>query len=108
MTLLIFTSKTTGETAPYEFNFNDKLQFGETISGASVSATVFSGIDATPAALILGTPTIVGGVVTQNIQGGVPGVIYLLSCVVAASNAHNYTKEGRLAVISPGGRYVAL
>lgn len=109
MTLIVFPSKTTVETKAYPFDFNGKLEFGEGISGATIAVTVFSGIDPNPSIMVTeDAPTITGGIVTQNIQGGLPGVIYSLSCVAVGTQAHNYSKEGRLAVITPGGRYTAL
>lgn len=104
MTLLIFPSKTAAEIIPYVFNFSDKLQFGETVTGSAVTCTVFSGTDVNPTAMI-GTITNSGTSVSVNITGGIAGNLYILVCVVTASNSHNYSKEGRLAVIAPGGNY---
>ena len=105
MTLLVFPSKDTGETIPLVFNFSDKLQFGESITGSSVAVSVFSGTDNNPSALLSGTPINTSTQVTQNITGGVAGVIYTIVCIVTGSGSHNYAKEGRLAVITAGGRY---
>ena len=104
MTLLQLPSKTTAETIPIIFNFSDKLQFGETVTGSAISVSVFSGTDTSPT-LMVGTITNASTQVTVNITGGVAGNLYLIVCVVTASGTHNYSKEGRLAVIAPGGNY---
>lgn len=104
MTLLQYPSKTAAETIPLVINFSDKLQFGETITGSAVSCSVFSGTDPSPATMV-GTITNASTQVTVNISGGVAGNLYLIVCVVTASGSHNYSKEGRLAVITPGGNY---
>jgi hypothetical protein len=54
---------------------------------------------------MLGTVTNASTSVTVNITGGIAGNIYLIVCVVTASGTHNYSKEGRLAVVAPGGNY---
>jgi hypothetical protein len=107
MTTVLFGTKALGETNPYVFNFSDRLQFGETVTGAAVSLVPASGIDPDPSAMLVGSPTFTATTVTQNITGGVVGVIYSIACTVTASNAHNYVKQGSLAVIADTGNYVA-
>ena len=104
MTLLKLPSKTSAETLPITFNFSDKLQFGETVTGSAVACSVFSGTDPSPTSMV-GTITNTSTTVTVTITGGVTGNLYLLVCVATASGSHNYSKEGRLAVIAPGGNY---
>jgi hypothetical protein len=105
VTLVVFPSKDTGETIPLVFNFSDKLQFGETISGSSLSVSVFSGTDPSPNSILSGSPVNAATQVTQSITGGVAGVIYTIVCLVTATGSHNYAKTGHLAVITTGGRY---
>jgi hypothetical protein len=104
MTLLQLPSKTVAETIPITFNFSDKLQFGETVTGSAVACSVFSGTDPSPTSMV-GAITNSGTSVSVIITGGIVGNLYLLVCVVTASGSHNYSKEGRLAVIAPGGNY---
>ncbi len=104
MTLLQLPSKTAAETIPIIFNFSDKLQFGETVTGSAVACSVFSGTDPNPTSMV-GAITNSGTSVSVSITGGVVGNLYLLVCVVTGSGSHNYSKEGRLAVIAPGGNY---
>lgn len=95
-----FPSKSVGETLQYSFNFLDKLQFGEAINGASVNVVVTSGIDPTPSAMLVGAPSFTATTASQDITGGVPGVIYTLVCTVTATNFHNYVKQSALAVVA--------
>jgi len=98
---LIFTAKAVGEQQPYIVNFSDRLQFGEVINGAAVVISVFSGTDANPSALLVGTPTYdTNGNVTQVLTGGVAGVLYNVVYTVTGTSSHNYVKVGQLAVIS--------
>jgi len=98
---LIFDSKAAGETAPYIVNFSDRLVGSETINGASVTVSVFSGTDSTPATMLSGSATYdANGNVTQILTGGVAGVVYNIVYIVTTSGSHNYVKVGQLAVIA--------
>lgn len=105
MTLFTVPSKDVAETIPIVFNFFDKLQYGETINGSAVTVSVFSGTDANPSAMLSGPAVNTSTTVTQNITGGLAGNIYMIVCVATATGSHNYSKECRLAVISPGGKF---
>jgi len=104
MTLLQLPSKTPAEAVSYIFDFKDKLQFGETVTGSAVVCSVVSGTDPSPNTMV-GAITNTSTTVSALISAGVVGNLYLLTCVVTGSNSHNYSKEGRLAVITPGGNY---
>lgn len=101
----IFESKNSVEEKIYEFELGDQLLFGEFISGAVVAASVFTGTDANPSAIISGSPSISGTVVSQKIIGGVDGVIYNLLCVVNTSDTHVYSKNAQLAIVDQDTAY---
>lgn len=105
MTLFTQPSKTTGETIPVVFNFQGKLQYGESLNGNAVSCVLYSGTDANPSAMLVGTPVMTATTVTQSVAGGIAGNLYTLVCVATGTNSHNYSMECRLAVITPGGKY---
>lgn len=107
MALVIFPSKPVGETVPYVFDFSDKLQFGESINGASVALVVSSGTDPNPSAMLDGAVVLGPTTVTQNITGGVVGVVYGIACTATGTNSHNYVKQGSLAVLADTGNYVS-
>lgn len=93
-------------------SFLDTLEVGDHVNGATVSAVVFAGVDASPGDLISGLADYSAEpVITQDIDtttatgGGVVGVIYTVIFTVTTTNGNVYTKEGRLAVITPGGKF---
>lgn len=81
------------------FDFISQLAVGETISGAAVTATLFSGTDASPSAVISGAASVVGPIVSQLVVDGTVGVIYLLSCAVTTSSGNTKIMQGYLAVV---------
>jgi hypothetical protein len=105
VTLLVLPSKPVGETVPVTFNFLDLLAFGESITGATVAATVFSGTDSTPDDILSGLPVKSQVDVVQIVTGGVAGVIYEITCAVTTSDSNVLVKSGRLAVITAGGLF---
>jgi hypothetical protein len=105
MLTVVLPIKAVTEVIPITISFSDMLQFGETVNGGAVSASVFSGTDPTPQAILSGLPTISASGLTQEITGGVAGNIYTLAFLVTATNSHNYVKVGNLSVIDPGVAY---
>jgi hypothetical protein len=101
MDTIILPEKASGETIPLVVNFSDRLQYGETINGASCSVTVLSGVDGSPSSM-LGSLSYTSTTVTQVITGGVIGVTYMVIFVVTGTASHNYIKEGRLVVTQAG------
>jgi phage gp36-like protein len=60
-----------------EFNFAPWTS----VSSPVVTITLIEGVDADPTLMLVGSPTVVGGVVRQRLQGGVDGALYGLQCV---------------------------
>ena len=85
MSAIDLPPKATGETVREEFDFLSLLSVGETLSSASCAASVYSGVDASPSAIISGVSTISGTKVRQFIIGGTVGVTYLIVCTVLTS-----------------------
>jgi len=104
MSLVTLRDKYEGETTPYKFDFSKDLDDGESLASAVVTASVYSGTDASPSSIVSGAASISGNIVTQTITTGVPGVIYQLTCAVTTQsqdpgtwippkqNATGYTK----------------
>lgn len=90
--------KTTGVLRNYTFDFTPFLAAGETISAPVASASVYSGNDASPSA-ILGSPSASGNVVTLPLTAGVIGVIYEVSVTVTTSAAQTPRLSGYLAIV---------
>lgn len=92
-------SKKVGETAPVQFDFTSSLGATETISTQSVAASVYSGTDANPSAIISGAASASGKVVSQNITAGVSGVIYQLLCTITTSLGKTVQQSSYLSVV---------
>lgn len=99
MSRTILGGKTSGETVKEPFDFTSRLAAGETISTATVTATVYSGTDATPSALISGSTSISGAVVTQAITGGTTGNIYQLACAITTSAGQTLQMTALYAIL---------
>ena len=96
--MIILKGKYQGETIKIAFDFLSRLAVGETISTQAVSATTYSGTDASPSAIISGVATASGSIVTQTITGGVAGVIYNLVCAITTSLGQTLHISAFLAV----------
>jgi hypothetical protein len=91
--------KFVSDTVNYTFDFTSRLAVGETISSATVTSVVYTGVDASPSAIISGSAAISGGLVTQLITAGVAGVIYELRCAAVTSLGQTANLSAYLAVI---------
>jgi hypothetical protein len=100
MNRVVIPPKRLGETVILNpWNFISLLGVSETISSATVTATVYSGVDAAPGSMISGAATISGSVVSQKIVGGVVGVVYELLCAAVTSAGQTLQLAGYFAVI---------
>jgi hypothetical protein len=82
------------------FDFTSQLAVGETLSGPVVTATVYSGLDPNPAALVSGAASIINSTqVRQLLTGGVVGVIYELLCQVTTSLGQTLVQPAYQVVI---------
>jgi hypothetical protein len=96
----IWQPKPPSSTKKYPFNFISDLAVGETVSAATVTATVWSGTDANPSAIISGAAGIASPVVTQTLTGGLAGNIYSVVCTATTSAGQTLIRSAYL-VISP-------
>lgn len=99
MTRVEFPPKLTGSTETYQFDFSSRLAVGETISTQTVTATVYSGTDASPSAIISGSATASGAIVSQKITAGTVGVIYELTCTITTSASQTLLLTAFLAIV---------
>jgi hypothetical protein len=95
----IFPPKKQGETVILPFDFISQLANGVTISTQSVAATVWSGVDANPSAIISGSASASGTLVTQKITAGVAGCVYALVCTITTSDAQTLQMSAYLAIL---------
>lgn len=96
---IVFQAKLLGETALVPVDFRSRLSASETISSASVTASVYSGTDSSPQSIVSGVATISGSVVTQAITGGTLGVTYLLKYTANTSLSQVLQLVGYLVVV---------
>lgn len=94
-----FPSKPLSETVNLSVDFISRLASGELISSASVAATLYSGTDTVPGALVNGAASISGSQVIQSITGGVLGNIYELAYTAVTTLAQRLVITGYFAVV---------
>lgn len=90
-----FDPKPASETRRLAFDFD--LQAGETITVADCTAAVWSGVDATPSA-IMGAVSASGSQILAFVDGGVEGVVYLLTASATTSLGQTLVRQGFLAI----------
>jgi hypothetical protein len=95
---VVIPAKKPGETWLFPFDFISRLAVGETITGATGTCSVYSGVDATPANVVSGGNTISGTVVTQSLAGGVAGCVYDIKVVITTSLGQTLTLTAYLAI----------
>lgn len=97
---LVFPSKAVGEVIQLPFPFLNLIAWGETLTSASFTNAVYSGSDPSPSTMILNvTPGSPKSTLLLQVQGGVAGVVYLISCKVLGSSGSSYQQSGLLAVL---------
>lgn len=92
-------AKRVSTTLILTFDFSDQMSLGETIGNKVVYCELYSGVDATPSAVISGTPTIVGQTITQKITGGSVGAIYTIIAAIDTSAGQELISTTKIAVI---------
>jgi hypothetical protein len=95
-----FSYKITTESEWFTFDFTSVLLTGETVTTATCVATVLTGTDASPSAIVSGTPVTVGSKVSQRIIGGLDQVTYRLAMTIVTSGGNTYVAVGDLPVTS--------
>lgn len=96
---MILYPKLQAEIKKITFDFISNLAFGETISTQVVTASVYTGVDGVPSAVINGAATASGTVVTQSVQAGVVGVVYELLAKITTSATQTLELSAYFVVI---------
>lgn len=100
MSTQVYQTKFVDEVISVDVDMLSRLKVGEAISTSAAAISVVSGVDAFPNLLLVGLPTNSGSIVTQQVQGGVPGVIYLLEISIRTSLSNIYVNQAKIAVLS--------
>lgn len=83
-------------------DFVDLVPAGDSISSQSVSVSVYSGTDASPSALLSGSASASGTIVTQKFTGGTEGVMYKVLWTAGTTGGLTLKKPTLLAIIPEG------
>ena len=94
----ILPTKATGVTQLVQFDFTNQLGTGESLTSGSVGATVYSGVDATPSAIVSGSATVASPLLEQLVTGGVAGTLYSLVATTNTSAGQILQLQAFLAV----------
>lgn len=99
--MAVIAAKRKGEIIPVVLDFSPLLHSGETLieAGGSVGATVYSGRDSNPAAILLGLPLYAPTKITQRVQEGVIGILYRLSASYETSAGRQLSISALLALL---------
>lgn len=98
----VINVKTSAATEDAVFDFANQYIAGETVSSGSVTAAVYSGVDATPSAVLSGAGVASGTKFTQKVVAGTEGVVYLLTCTTTSSAGKVRSLQGFLVIVPPG------
>ncbi len=91
-----FDPKDPGETVVLGFDF---ANLTDTPTSPTITATRHAGTaDASPSAILSGSPSISGTQVLQKVTGGTAGTDYLLRCEVDGPSGTHYVLAGVLPV----------
>jgi len=86
----------------FTVDFVRQLATGDTITAASAcTVAVLEGTDANPSAMLLGSPVVLGSLVSQELQGGVAGVRYTLTFSVTTAQGETLPFTGDFYVLAP-------
>lgn len=89
-------------TCDFARRISQQRQFaGVTLSAPTFVATVLTGVDASPSAIISGSASIDGYKAKQLVINGVDGVTYKLVCTVTTSDGETLIEELDLPVEAP-------
>lgn len=88
-----FSAIDVAEQAIAHFDFSDRLEPGESITGVTKEVVVMSGSDATPSGVFIGEPTISSPHVYHRIRGKSSGATYSLRMI-------GTTNQGNTVVIA--------
>lgn len=94
MSIMVAPIKYVDENSKIVFDFASQLDIegGEALTGATCTCVVSSGVDPSPDDFLDGAASLNLNVVTQQLTGGLAGVIYLV-------NAAGTTNQGNLRII---------
>lgn len=103
--IIILPQKTSTEALTFNFSFANVLDINEDITSVVMTATVLSGVDPDPSAVLGDGPLFTTTDVFVNVKDGISGVIYLITCDARTEfgpNFYHHIMTGKLAVVDGG------
>lgn len=99
MSSIILPAKNPSATQPVEFNFLSQLAQGETVTGGTITATLWSGSTDDSASIMTGAASVTNSTILQRkVTAGTAGNIYELKAVATTSSSNTLVITARLAV----------
>lgn len=92
-------TKLVPERITISFNFLDVMQWGDTIVDYGTNVEVHSGEDPFASMLLFGRPGVAGPILRQQINLGMPGVIYKLAGTVQTSMGDVWERDCLIGVL---------
>jgi len=89
-----------GEIKDVRFDFSTEAASSTTLSAPTVTCAVLDGTDASPSAVLSGSPTVSGKEVVQRIQPGVVGCTYKLNAFVSDSSGLRHHIAAKVSVVA--------
>ncbi len=99
MSFVVIQPKIQATTIPISVDFISQLVLGEALVSSDVTLSVFSGTDASPSSMLLGSSTLAQNTITQTFTGGVVGVVYLLNFAAGTNYGNSIVIQAYLAVL---------
>jgi hypothetical protein len=93
-----FSSRTPDESFPLGFDFAAVLGVGETITSATITASLIEGTDADVATRFTGAVAIAGTTVRRRFVAGADGARYLITAVAVTSASNTFEECAELLV----------
>ena len=96
---MLWQPKALSETRNYNFDATNVFSAGQTIVSIMTSASLYSGFDPSPSAILSGTPSVSGTNIVQQITGGAVGAVYDVECSIVIGAGMVLTQRAFLAVV---------
>lgn len=92
--------KSSDEIIQVTFPYADEIGVAA-ITAQVITASVFEGVDASPASVLLGVPQAAGSEVRQLVQNGVVDVRYKLHCLTTFNDGRKLARTYVFEVLAP-------
>ena len=100
MSTQVYAHKLQDEAITIDVDMLSRLKSGESISTSASAISVLSGDDPLSSLMLSGVSTVSGSFVSQQVVGGVPGVLYLLELSIRTNQSNIYVNQVKIAVLS--------